>query len=351
MITSERTLPINLNVEEEVFFQHELKREFPDYQLTSISNALITPDGVVWHNSLLEENSLFAPTHKSFFEGLYKLYYLSAVWFTKSQKGQMILAFDAWSFGYFHWMTEFIPRLFKVRQLIAESTILLPAINNGIWNERSARNSIFREGANVAHAKGYYTESLDAFNLNDVYYHQRGRALRAEKLLIPSHLAYSGNYNDEVMREIRSFYFSHYSIQQRAPSKRIFITRKLASRRSITNEQDIVNDMKEYGFETVILEDLSFSDQIRLMSETSFLIGQHGAGLTNIMFMREQSYILELKTDVDSMNHCYFSLASAMKVHYLYQFCKGDGRSAQDADIVVNKEMLLKNIQLVLERP
>ena len=350
MITSRRILPINLSVGDEIFFQHELVKEFPDYHLTTIYNALITPDGVVLQNSRIEESSLFATSHKSYFTGVYKMFYLSVGRFTKTRRGQVILAFDAWSFGYFHWMTEFIPRLFEVKHLIAESTVILPSINNGIWNEHSANRSIFRKGTSVAKANGYYTESLDAFNLNTFYYHKPRKAIKAEKLLIPSHLAYTGNYNDEVMREIRSFYFSHHKIQQTAPSKRIFITRKLANRRRITNEAQVIKMVKKCGFEIVTLENLSFPEQVRLMSQTAFLIGQHGAGLTNLMFMSENSFILELKTDEDSMNHCYFSLASAMKIHYLYQFCKSDGRSVQEADILVNEEMLIKNIDLVLDR-
>jgi hypothetical protein len=57
---------------------------------------------------------------------------------------------------------------------------------------------------------------------------------------------------------------------------------------------------------------------------------------------------LELKTTGDSQNLCYFSLASALQVKYLYQFCDGDGRSVQDANIVVDLALLEKNIMLAV---
>jgi Glycosyltransferase 61 len=244
-------------------------------------------------------------------------------------------------------MTEFIPRLFKVRHLISQSTVILPSINNGIWNTASAWRSLYRNGQSIPES-GYFVESLEAFNLELTYRHKTRSSLATKNLYFSSHLAPSGNYNDPVMKDIRNFYFSHYEITNEQPSRLIYVSRNLATRRHIKNEKEVIESLNLYGFEVFSFETLTFREQVKLLSQTKFLISLHGAALTNLLFMKDNSYVLEFKAEGDSQNLCYFSLASAMNVGYLYQFCKSDGRSVQDADIIVDIDLLKKNINSVL---
>ena len=48
------------------------------------------------------------------------------------------------------------------------------------------------------------------------------------------------------------------------------------------------------AFESVVLEDLSFGAQARLMARTGVLIGVHGAGLTNMLFLPVGAAVVEL---------------------------------------------------------
>jgi hypothetical protein len=347
MPLSERKLPVNLAPSERIFFEHELIREIPDHKLIRCQKAVITPDGVVFAEGKLVPESLYVEVHSDFFGGMYQLYYRMLGSVVKLKKGNYLLAFDAWSYGYFHWMTEFIPRLFKLKHVIRESTVILPSVNNGIWSRDSALKSLFSQGQPVSET-GYFSESLEAFHLDLTYRHRPRIPLTVKDLYLSSHLAPSGNYDDEVMKALRNFYFSHYKIDARKPERLIYASRGKAPRRYIVNELEVVENLRALGFEIVFFENLSFREQVYLLSETKFLVSQHGAGLTNLLFMKADSQVLELKSERDSQNHCYFSLASAMNINYLYQFCSSDGRSVQDANITVDVDLLRQNIKQVV---
>jgi capsular polysaccharide biosynthesis protein len=244
-------------------------------------------------------------------------------------------------------MTEFIPRLFKSKHVILESTVILPSVNNSIWNKASAFRSLHRKGQTLPE-NGYFRESLEAFNLRSTYKHTARTPLVTNNLYFSSHLAESGNYNDQVMRELREFYFRFYEISKEDPHRLVYVSRNLATRRHIQNENEVIENLRLSGFEIFSLETLSFREQVILLSQAKFLIGQHGAGLTNLLFMKNNSFVLELKTEGDSQNLCYFSLASAMNVNYLFQFCAGDGRSVQDGDITVDIDLLNANLKVAL---
>jgi capsular polysaccharide biosynthesis protein len=108
--------------------------------------------------------------------------------------------------------------------------------------------------------------------------------------------------------------------------------------------------MKEYGFETLHFEDLSFGDQALISLNAKYLVSNHGAGLTNILFMSEGNSVLELRQADDRQNNCYFSLASALGLKYFYQTCSSPNpeEDAHTADLLVDLPTLQKNLELML---
>ncbi|MGP5526669.1 glycosyltransferase family 61 protein [Psychrobacter celer] len=74
--------------------------------------------------------------------------------------------------------------------------------------------------------------------------------------------------------------------------RKVYISRS-KSARSYNNEKEIESFLSRRGFEIVHAEDLSFSEQVDLFSACSFLISSHGAGLTNICFMKPKSRLIE----------------------------------------------------------
>jgi capsular polysaccharide biosynthesis protein len=164
------------------------------------------------------------------------------------------------------------------------------------------------------------------------------------KCLIPSHTANTGNYNHTLINELRDKFLGNIKIKGK---RKIFISRLKAPKRKISNEQDVVNYLKSHNWEIHYFEDYSFKKQIEIISETKYLIGLHGAGLTNMLFMREGGKVLELRNENDNHNNCYFSLASELNHEYYYQLSKGNSIETHTVDIKVDIDLLKKNIELM----
>jgi capsular polysaccharide biosynthesis protein len=77
---------------------------------------------------------------------------------------------------------------------------------------------------------------------------------------------------------------------------RIFIRRLGHGARRIVNEAAILRALGSLGFEPCRLESLSLADQIRLFHQAECVVGPHGAGLTNLLFCREGTKVVEIGT-------------------------------------------------------
>jgi capsular polysaccharide biosynthesis protein len=105
-----------------------------------------------------------------------------------------------------------------------------------------------------------------------------------------------------------------------------------------------------FNFRVVRTEDHSFAEQVRIASRARYLISNHGAGLTNMLFMNHGANVLELRHTTDRINNCYFTLASALNLKYFYQSCEPQkpGEDAHTADLKVDARALRANLELML---
>jgi capsular polysaccharide biosynthesis protein len=136
------------------------------------------------------------------------------------------------------------------------------------------------------------------------------------------------------------------SINYREPFRKVYLSRTKANRRRISNELELVKLLSAFDIEIYYAEDLELSSLIRILSETKFLISNHGAGLSNIIHLQPGQTILELKSDNDNY-WMYFSLSRILDHKYYYLFAKGDSINYRDSNIEVNLqslELLLKEI-------
>jgi capsular polysaccharide biosynthesis protein len=238
-----------------------------------------------------------------------------------------VLAFNQKCKNYSHWVTESLPRFFVIREKLKDSGILLP-------------ESISE----------FQRDSLAPFSFKKIYNIPLNSYVRVENLILPTHTAGTGNYNEILLRQMRSFYQASMSCQLDL-GDRLYISRRKAARRHIINEVDVENALISFGFKSINFEDFSFWEQVSLAFHSRFLISLHGAGLTNMLFMKPGSFVLEFRKTGDATNLCYYSLASALKLHYLYQFAApaNAGESTYEADVLVDIPLLRKNVERMLK--
>jgi len=97
--------------------------------------------------------------------------------------------------------------------------------------------------------------------------------------------------------------------------KRVYISRALASKRRLLNEDEIVPFLRRFGFVSVQTETMTFQEQIHLFREAEAVVAPHGAGLANIVFMKEGALVLEM-VHYRRTKPTFYSLANARGLTY-----------------------------------
>jgi hypothetical protein len=326
-----RKLPVNFNQAQLALFKGELERVIPECRLLKFENVLASPEGLLFKGTKILRESFAFPYHlddwprRSVFKFLATNYALRR---RRRIESEALWITDYWSTGYFHWLADALTRLFVVRDRVSDLLLILPGKYRGC---------------------DFVESSLKAFGVTNVDFIEENEVLECRSLALPSHTAPPGHFNTEAIRGVRDVLLTAYGSTDGAAA-RLYITRSKATKRRIINEDEITPILKRFGFETVVAEELSFAEQVQICSRARYIVSNHGAGLTNMLFMHAGGSILELRHETDCINNCYFTLASALELNYFYQTCSAQNSSADphEADLLVHPGELEKNLTLLL---
>ena len=99
--------------------------------------------------------------------------------------------------------------------------------------------------------------------------------------------------------------------------KKIFLTRGKTRLRFIENSNEIEEVCKRHGLEVLDADHLPIEEQIELFSQTSIIVGIHGAGLTNMIYS-SNGKVLEIfpPPDLGYLPYHYILLASMKGFQY-----------------------------------
>ncbi len=137
--------------------------------------------------------------------------------------------------------------------------------------------------------------------------------------------------------------------------EKIYISRQNQVLRFVENEEELIKVLEKYGFKKVIIDEFSYDEQIAISTKTKYLISPHGAGLTNILFMKENSYLLEMATKPsdNKLLTDYYKLSSILNINYLYQECQiGENSKVKDfhhGSLILDLQKLEENLILMFE--
>lgn len=240
---------------------------------------------------------------------------------------------DEFSNGYFHWVADTLPKLWWLRDRLDEVLLVLP------W---------------FAEKYPYMAESLALWpSVRTALVPPGTRARLGSSVLVPA-LAPTGNYRPDLMAGLAADW--RRFVGAVAPYKKLYVSRAKAPWRKVRNEDEVWPSLEALGFERVFLEDWSFADQVKLLAETQVLVSNHGAGLTNLLFMPEGTQVVEVRLRGDRANNCYYSLANAVGVHYSYLLAEpadtsGSGPDSHTADVTVDPVALTAVVRKLTMHP
>ncbi len=186
-----------------------------------------------------------------------------------------------------HWLTAHLPRLLLLRKMGHINQMLLPT------ERTDAIDGSLR-------MLGLKPEDFQTFD--------PARPLLVDELTILG----TDRFRPELLRLVPEA----FGVDKAPPPfRKVFISRLQATRRRLLNEEEVWKLLEPLGFQRVLMENLSFEEQVNLMRETAVLAAPHGAGLTNMMFCQEGAHVIEI-ADLGFPNPNFYALASALGHKY-----------------------------------
>lgn len=198
--------------------------------------------------------------------------------------------------NYYHWTLQGLPSLLLFRALrghTANLRLLLPA---------SVPRYVLQylELLNIKHAE------VQGLPLD-------GRLCFADELIYPSFLGGEYAFNTSgLILDLAQALLARSGIQPSAPmgaGKRVIYCSRLdSSNRKITNEADLIKTLEELKVETIVASRLDVRAQMKTFHDADIVISPHGAGLSNVLYCRKGTTVIELIPD-KYRNRCFATLA------------------------------------------
>jgi hypothetical protein len=220
------------------------------------------------------------------------------------------------------------------------ATLVVPASGNNVghWLMDGILRLSVLEAAGLAKDTKFivpdtlpkYTQPLEALGYSpDRWGGLREGHWEVENLLVPSYLAPSGFIRPWAARWIRG----RLGVEHPSPGKRrLWISRSRARYRRLQNEEEIFAVLAQSGFEKIELEEMTFRQQVDVLSRAGVVAGPHGAGMTNLLFAPRGTRVLELFPP-EFVNPVFYSMANSLdqEYYYLTGFSLPDDRNSEGA--------------------
>lgn len=108
-------------------------------------------------------------------------------------------------------------------------------------------------------------------------------------------------------------------------SRRLFVSRDDATTRRVANEKDLSRLFQERDIEVIRCGDLPLRKQLAAFSEASLVIGPHGSALTNLLFSRTGTKVIELFSSAAALDVSNYRVLAS---HLGHPYARVVGRTA-----------------------
>lgn len=99
-------------------------------------------------------------------------------------------------------------------------------------------------------------------------------------------------------------------------SKKIYISRKDSINRNIINEIEVMEYLKPIGFQLIVLSNMSLIEQFAIFYNSEVIIGVCGAALTNIIFAKPNTQIIEISSSYLSSSIHFEDISNCFKLNH-----------------------------------
>ena len=216
---------------------------------------------------------------------------------------------------YYHWMVDVLPRLEVVRRAGYEwdsiDQFLVRDFDLGF------QKATLKE-LGIPEAKIVCTKDQPAYT--------------ADELLHVELRNFVGMRMNRFVPEFLRSTFLSADDAARKPTRKIFITRPKGVNRPVTNEAELLRLVTSHGYEEVVMEGMTLSEQAALFASATDIVTTHGGALTNLVYCQPSTRIVELFGA-----HCfsyYYGLANLCELDYSAVL-----QSPEQIDLVIDAEV------------
>jgi len=136
--------------------------------------------------------------------------------------------------------------------------------------------------------------------------------------------AYSGIVHSDDVKLLRDLGSALVQDPDGARTKRLYISRRQADRRTFENEEDVERWLEDLGFQVVYLEKLPFLETVKLCREADIIVASHGAGLANLVWHKNEVKVVEI-FPVGFVNDCFARLCCILGLKYWPMWARPKG--------------------------
>lgn len=189
--------------------------------------------------------------------------------------------------NFYHWMIDLLPRLL----LIKKSNL----------QDFSERHIILHDLQ-----KPYEKDTLELLDIPEdrIVRITNFEIIKAEDLIIADYYSSEKHFplwKKQLLQEFKEDVLTPLASEKRC--EKIYLLRGNQRKRRLIGESRLVKVLEEAGFAILDPQKLTLFEQINCLDGAEIVISLHGAALTNIIFCKEQTQILELRSTINSPEH------------------------------------------------
>jgi hypothetical protein len=292
----QQTLPRNLLTPATINLDSQFVAEIKGGRVVGEEPTIITPDDTV----ILDLSMFFTPYH-------HDIFFSPRLPPVVSLQDPVLVLAGLPGSNYGHWLHQMLPRLHLAQMAGWEPSDFGMVIVN------PTRNNFAEE---TLMAAGFQASQLVKSGPN--------LHVEAPTLVVPS-IPSAGNPPEWISDFLRQT----YTTPDVQPLKRIYASRANALWRKITNEEDLLPVLDEYGFEVVFPEQLSFRETVQLFQAAEVVCGLHGANLSNICFCNPGATLIEIYHPQHPEIY-FWTTATGARLNYAFLLGEGPVRDYPD---------------------
>ena len=231
--------------------------------------------------------------------------------------------------NYAHWLIDIIPKIKMLNTKFSEKKI--------DYYYFSKLNNFQKQSLKILNIKNNFIDS-------NTYRH-----IKAKTLIAVTHPNYFKNtffYAQSNLPKWIVLYlkkkFLRKKIKKKKKFEKFFINRDDSKKDhcKFINNNQIIKFLKERNFKILKLSKLNFEDQIYIFNNAKIVISPHGAGLTNLIFCKKGTKILEFKPTTNK-NLLFKRISKINKLIHKTIYLK-NVKNNKNGDMFLKLENLIK---------